>query len=81
MMMCNCGRNEDVDLRGGYNVGAVMKKTGWFWVPSFDGGGYWVCPQCWVKVVPLINRLIGLLGPASDTGLDILFQIAHKKDQ
>jgi hypothetical protein len=60
---CKCGSESPKTVPdGSYNVGAMMKATG-FWPIMGDGGGMtWICPGCVQKLVPHVQAIKEILG-------------------
>lgn len=65
ILTCNCKKTVTVELSGVgcYNVAeAEQKSGGWSYIPLFDGGRSWLCPDCGKEAKRLANELVKIVG-------------------
>ena len=60
-MMSALGATHPLTLKRGYNVGKVQDKTGWYWIPLYDGNSMWLCPDCWKRALKAAAEMLDVL--------------------
>lgn len=64
ILRCYCGQTADYQnsMIGGYNVGHVVKTTGWRCLFQNSGGIIWLCPTCARLAGSVADTLIRVIG-------------------
>ena len=64
IITCSCGKKVSFENKstGCYNVGDVIKASGWYPIMQQGGDLFWLCPDCAAQVIELASKIIEIVG-------------------